>query len=97
MQQRALARTGRAAQREKFAARHLKVNPAQHLERALADRIGLRQRAGAQQRLVNHGRPPPMKEETTNIQHSTSNLESVVRGPFIGDSAFDVDCWVSSS
>ena len=39
MEQGAFARAGRAAQREKFAARHVEVHAAQHFERAPAHRV----------------------------------------------------------
>ena len=41
MEQRALARAGSAPQREEFPAPQFQVHAAQHLQRALAKRVGL--------------------------------------------------------
>src|ERR1017187_7755760 len=65
MEQCAFAGAGRAAQREKFAAQHLEIDAAQHLERAFAQGVSLGKSAGGKKRFV-HGRPPMGKRETSN-------------------------------
>ena len=86
MEQRAFARAGRAAQREKFAARHVEVHAAQDFQRALAHGVGFGESAGGQERFA-HGQPP-----IETGKHPTSNIESGAGRRFIGCSS--VGCWM---
>ena len=48
MQQRAFARAGRAAQRERLTAHHVQINATQNFKHTLAHRVGLGQAAGGE-------------------------------------------------
>src|ERR1035437_8454063 len=95
MEQRAFAGTGRAAQGQKFAARHVEIDAAQHLERAFAQGVSLGEGAGGKEGLA-HWKPPIRKKGTSNIQHPTSNIQSDVGGRIIRRSMLDVGCWMFS-
>ena len=92
MEQGAFARAGSAAQREKFAARHVEIHAAQDFERALAHGVSFGRGRG-RRAAVRSWQPPGIERKIAATEHRTSTPTSTSHRHRQPDHlAFDVRC-----